>query len=137
MNLLRWFWACFCSVQSGALAICVGLLVLEQGPVGVFEGVAVWSVGQIAIFPISILALPLGAFLRMVLGFLFVRAKLTALATGTTIGVLSSGALAITTSVTAWDDWVTFLLFGALAGMVGGWTWWQIERPSLEEIQND
>ena len=130
MNLVLSMVACFCAVQTGALVVCVGMMVAEAGPAGVFEGVGVWAIGQIPVLPIALFSMPLGVLLRWILGMPFQKPKPVALITGFGIGLV--GAILLTLDDNRPETIAVALSLGALAGLVGGWTWWLIERPYLE-----
>lgn len=134
MNLGLSMFACFCAVQAGALVICVGTMVVDSGPIALVEGIAVWIVGQIAIFPMALMFMPAGALVRMVLGLLCKRPRFVALVTGTLIGIL--GVLVVSIGVTVNDSiqLAVFVGIGGLAGLSGGWVWWRVERRHLEGI---
>lgn len=128
MSLLRSLVAAFAAVQAGALMVCIGLVVVSDGPLSAIEGVGIWLAGQFIILPLAVLCAPLGALLRMVLGFVFDQPRPVALTTGTAIGVLGAALLAFTAE-DGWIFWAASLSVGAIAGFVGGWVWWRIERP--------
>ncbi|MEM7521371.1 MAG: hypothetical protein AAF307_10070 [Pseudomonadota bacterium] len=73
MNLVLSLIACFASVEAGALVVCIGIMIPDSGLLSVLKGVAVWATTQPVLLPIALLSSPIGALLRMVLGFVFER----------------------------------------------------------------
>ena len=123
--------ACFVAVEAGALVFCVGIVVLDRGPFASLEGLAVWAFAQQIILFIALGSMPLGALLRMVLGLAFEQPRPVALVVGGVVGLLGSALFAFGN-----DDVlharVPMMSLGLVAGVVGGWSWWRIEKPFLD-----
>ena len=115
----------------GALAVCIIVMVLDTGLFAIFEGIAMWVVSQILIFPLALLTAPFGALLRMILGFIFDQPSPVALLTGAIIGTLGASFIAYSAN-DGWNAWLLILAVGAFAGLVGGWTWLRIEKRFLD-----
>jgi uncharacterized membrane protein len=123
--------ACFVAVEAGALVVCIGIMVLDSGPFASLEGIAVWAIAQPIILFIALGSMPLGALLRMVLGLAFEQPRSVALIAGGMVGLFGSAifAFGINDVLLAW---VPIMSIGLVAGVVGGWTWWRIEKPFLD-----
>ncbi|WP_300060919.1 hypothetical protein [uncultured Roseobacter sp.] len=132
MSLILSMFACFAAVQAGALAVCVVTMILDSGPLAFLEGVGVWVFGQIAILPIALMSMPVGALLRMVLGLIFSNPRLVALNTGLLVGSIGAALVSAGTSQSLLPDYLISIAIGGCAGLVGGWVWWRIERRHLE-----
>lgn len=76
----------FAAFQAAALFICVSIMVLEDGPIGIFEGGMVWMFAQIVV--LSLFVLPTTLALRILASRLISNAKITAIIFGTCAGVL-------------------------------------------------
>ena len=131
--------ACLFAVEAGALAVCIGLMVLDSGPIASFEGALMWVFAQPVIIPIALGSLPLAVLLRLVLGLVFKQPRPTALISGGAVGLLGSTLFA-SVSKDVLSALVPAIPLGLVAGLVGGWTWWQIEkefldRPKLSDSQ--
>lgn len=122
MNLLLSLVACFAAVQVGALVVCIGIMTLDDGLLSVLEGIAVWAIAQPVILPVALLSSPIGALVRMVLGFVFEQPAKVAMTVRVAVGVIGAAA------------WGLILLIGSLAGFCGGLTWWRIEKPYLDRL---
>lgn len=123
--------ACFVSVEAGALAVCFGIMVLDSGPLAGLEGIAVWAIAQPIILLIALVSMPVGALLRVILGLTFDRPRPVALLSGATIGLVGSVLFTLSTK-DGFASWPPIVLVGLLAGTVGGWTWWRVEKPFLD-----
>ena len=123
--------ACLFAVEAGALAVCIGLMVLESGPLASLEGAFMWVFAQPVIIPIALAALPLAVLLRFVLGLAFKQPRPTALIAGGVVGLLGSTLFA-SVSKDVLSALVPAIPLGLVAGLVGGWTWWQIEKEFLD-----
>ena len=133
MNLVLSLIACFAAVQTGAMVVCIGIMILDSDLLRVLEGVALWAIAQPVILPIALLSSPFGALLRMVLGLLFEQSGRVAMTTGAVVGILGAAAFAYSHKGGA-ASWGPILLVGSLAGFCGGLTWWRIEKPYLDRI---
>lgn len=136
MNLVLSLIACFASVEAGALVVCIGIMILDSGLLSVLEGVAVWAIAQPVILPIALLSSPIGALLRMVLGFAFEQPAKVAMTAGVAVGIIGAVAFAYSTKDGA-AAWGPILLIGCLAGFCGGLTWWRIEKPYLDRLNTE
>ena len=134
MNLLLSLLGCFFAIQAGAMVVCVGLMLVDEGPSGFFEGIAIWAFSQIVILPLALFAMPFGALFRMVLGFLFDQPKPVAIATGTLVGLLGALAIQINAGSYEFSNFAVVISIGSAAGFAGGLVWWLIERPHLERV---
>ena len=94
MNLVLSLIACFAAVQTGAMVVCIGIMILDSDLLRVLEGVALWAFAQPVILPIALLSSPFGALLRMVLGLLFEQSGRVAMTTGAVVGILGAAAFA-------------------------------------------
>lgn len=122
--------ACFCAVEAGALVVCLGIMLVNDGPWAVLNGVAGWNYSQIVILPIALISMPIGALIRMILGLYFNNPRFVALLAGAAIG-LSGSLFVIIVRRGDWSDWPSIISVGLVAGIIGGWTWWRVERPFL------
>lgn len=123
--------ACFVAVEAGALVVCIGIMLIEEGLLGFFEGIATWIVGQLIILPIALVSIPFGALLRLIFGILFERPRTVALSSGAVIGVAGSVFLVLLAQG-GWSVLIMAGTIGLVAGICGGWTWWRIEKPHLD-----
>lgn len=130
-NLMLSMAACFVAIQTGALVVCLGMMLLEGGALTVLEGFTVWVFAQPFILFFALLSMPIGALLRMLLGFAFARARLVSLVTGSLVG-LAGSAILTSSQKDGIAGWVPIVSVGLVAGFVGGWTWWRIEKPFLD-----
>ena len=130
-NLMLSMAACFLAVEAGALVVCIGMTILDGDPFAGFQGVALWAYAQPVILLIALGSMPLGALLRMVLGLAFERPRPVALAAGGLVGLCASAFV-----VLGLDDglvvWIPLTTIGLVAGVVGGWTWWRVEKTFLD-----
>lgn len=130
-NLVLSMAACFVAVEVGALVVCMGIMLLDSGPLAILEGIAVWAFAQPVILLIALFSMPIGALLRMILGLTFEQPRPVALLSGAFIGV--GGALLIAFSIKdGWSALPPILFIGLVAGIVGGWTWWRVEKSFLD-----
>lgn len=106
-------------------------MILESGLFAGLEGIAVWAIAQPIILFIAIGSMPLGALLRMILGLAFDQPRFVALITGALVG-LGGTALVANSANEGWYNWPFTLSLGLVAGVVGGWAWWRVEKPYLE-----
>lgn len=127
-SLFRSFKACFVAVEAGALAVCIGIMILDSGLFASLEGIAVWAIAQPIILFIAIGSMPLGALLRMILGLVFDQPRAVALTTGALVG----SVLIANSANDGWNSWLFTLSLGLVAGVVGGWAWWRVEKPYFE-----
>ena len=102
-------------------------MVVDAGLPAATEGVGLWAFGQIVIFPIAIVTMPLGALLRMLVGLVFGATHLVALTTGTVVGAFCLAAVRFGTTPCA--ELFLWIMLGVAAGLIAGETWWRIERP--------
>lgn len=123
--------ACFVAVEAGALIVCVGIMLIDTGPLAILEGIAIWAVTQPVILLIAFFSMPIGALLRMILGLAFERPRRVALVSGATVGLIGSALFAGSTKG-GWSVWPTIMALGLVAGIVGGWAWWWVEKPFLD-----
>ncbi|WP_299851574.1 hypothetical protein [uncultured Roseovarius sp.] len=130
-NLVLSMVACFVAVEAGALVVCTGIMVLEGGLFASLDGIAVWAFAQPVILFIALGSMPLGALLRMVLGLAFEQPLSVALIAGGMVGLVGSALFAFFTNDGLFA-WVRAMPLGLVAGVVGGWTWWRIEKPFLD-----
>jgi len=130
-SLLRSFIACFVAVEAGALVVCIGIMILDSGLLASFEGIAVWVIAQPIVFVVAICSMPVGALLRMILGLAFDQPRSVALITGALVGLVGAIAIAFTAN-DGWHRWPLTLSLGFVAGVVGGWAWWRVEKPYLD-----
>ncbi len=130
-SLLRSFMACFVAVEAGALVVCIGIMILDSGLLASLEGIAVWATAQPIILFIAIGSMPWGALLRMVSGLAFDQPRSVALTTGALVGLIGA-VLVASTANDGLNNWLFTLSLGLVAGVVGGWAWWRVEKPYLE-----
>ncbi|MBW4710658.1 hypothetical protein KX928_22950 [Roseobacter sp. YSTF-M11] len=124
-------WACFVAVEAGAFVVCFGIMILDSGPLGSLEALAVRTIAQPIILPIALCSMPLGALLRMVLGLAFKQPRSVALISGAVVGLVGSVLFAFLTK-DGWSAWFPIVSIGLFAGVVGGWAWWRVEKPFLD-----
>ena len=106
-------------------------MLLDSGPLAVFEGVGIWVFAQLVILPVALLSMPIGALVRMILGLSFNQPRPVALVAGASVGLGGSLFFALSTQ-DRWSSWPPIISIGLVAGIVGGWTWWRVERPFLK-----
>ena len=123
--------ACFIAVEAGALVVCLGIMLLDSGPLAILEGVAIWVIAQPIILLIALISMPVGALLRMVLGLTFEQPRSVALISGALTGLVGSVFIVFSTD-DGWSVWPPVVSVGLVAGIVGGWTWWRVEKQFLE-----
>lgn len=123
--------ACFIAVEAGALVVCLGIMLLDSGPLVILEGVSIWVIAQPIILLIALISMPVGALLRMVLGLTFEQPRSVALISGALTGLVGSVFIAFSTD-DGWSVWPPVVSVGFVAGIVGGWTWWRVEKQFLE-----
>ncbi|MFY0617590.1 hypothetical protein [Shimia sp.] len=134
MQLLTALKAHFLAVQAGALFVCVGLMVVENGPGAVLEGIGAWIFAQVVIFPIAIATMPVGLGLRYLGGKVLGETYAAALASGVFVGCL--GWLAITWDSRLTSDGVAIgLVFASIAGLIGGLVWAAFETSKQRIVQ--
>lgn len=130
MNLVVWLIASFGAVQVGALAFFICISVLAEGLTGIPKGVVVWLGAQNFILIFALLTAPLGALLRMILGFLFKPKRSVACIAGMAIGLIGWGSL-IFPHEGHWSSTASILSLGALTGLMGELAWWEIEKKAM------
>lgn len=130
-NLVLSLVACFVAVEAGALAVCLGVMVLDSGPLAILEGMALWVLGQFFILPMALFSMPIGALVRMILGLNFDQPRSVALLAGATVGLVGSLLFALSNKV-GLEVWPHIVFVGSMAGIVGGWAWWRVEKPFLD-----
>ena len=130
-NLLLSMAACFLAVEAGAMIVCIGMVVLDAGPLAVMPGIALWALAQPIILVIALGSMPLGALVRMILGLAFERPRPVAFMTGGLIGLCGS-AFVLHGIKDVLSVWLPLMTVGSVAGIFGGWTWWLIEKPFLD-----
>ena len=135
INLLLSLLACFGAIEAGALVVCIGIVIVNSGLFAILQGISIWVIAQPAILPIALLSAPLGALLRMILGLACKKSRFSALVTGTIIGTIGSVLFAYSTKDGS-SAWLSILPIGSIAGLVGGWTWWRIEKRFLDRHQS-
>ena len=123
--------ACFIAVEAGALVVCLGIMLLDSGPLAILEGVAIWVIAQPIILLIALISMPVGALLRMVLGLTFEQPRSVALISGALTGLVGSVFIVFSTD-DGWSVWPPVVSVGLVAGIVGGWIWWRVEKQFLE-----
>lgn len=124
----------FLAIQAGAFFVCVGMMVVEDGPGAVLEGIGTWVFGQLVIFPIAIATMPVGLAVRYLGGKVLGETYAAALASGVFVGCLSW--LAITWDSRLTSDGVAIgLAFASIAGLIGGLVWAAIETSKKEVVQ--
>lgn len=124
----------FLAIQAGALFVCVGLMIVEDGPGAVLEGIGTWAFGQMVIFPIAVLSMPVGLGVRYLGGKALGETYAAALASGVFVGCL--GWLAITWDSRLTSDGVAIgLVFALIAGLIGGFVWAAIETAKQRIVQ--
>ena len=120
----------FSAVQAGALVVCIGIMLLDRGPLAVLEGISVWAFAQPIILLVALLSMPFGALIRVILGRSFNEPRRISLVAGALVGLGGSWFFAISTE-DGWSAWPPIISIGLVAGVVSGWTWWQVGRPFL------
>jgi hypothetical protein len=123
--------ACFLAVEAGALVVCLGITLLDSGPFVILEGVAIWVIGQPIILLTALISMPVCVLLRMVLGLTFEQPRSVALISGALTGLVGSVFIVFSTD-DGWSVWPPVVSVGLVAGIVGGWTWWRVEKQFLE-----
>ncbi len=121
----------FLATQAGALFVCVGMMVVEDGPRAVLDGIGTWIFGQIVFLPIAIASMPVGLAVRYLGGKVLGETYAAALASGVFVGCL--GWLAITwNSILSGIGVAIGLVFALVAGLIGGLVWAAIETSKKE-----
>lgn len=123
--------ACLVAVEAGALVVCVGIMLFDTGPLAILEGVAIWAFTQPAILLIALFPMPFGALVRMILGLTFEQPRRVALVSGAIVGLIGSALFAGSIN-DSWSFWSPIMAVGLASGIVGGWAWWQVEKPFLD-----
>lgn len=122
--------ACVAAIEVAAFAICLGTLLLTNGPRGILEGISIWAIGQLFILPIAAIAAPFGALLRFILGLVFNRPLIVSMVTGLIVGGLIA-AIATPPSGGDLTGWIALFSVFLPAGLLAGLTWWKIEDVFL------
>ena len=130
-NLVLSMVACFVAVETGALVVCIGIMLFDAGPLAILEGIAIWAVSQPVTLFFALFFMPVGVLTRTILGLNFQQPRRVAVLSGAVFGLLGS---ALFTSYTkgGWLDWPPILIIGLVSGIAGGWAWWRVEKPFLD-----
>ena len=131
MNLVLTMCACFCAIQAGSLVICVGITLLYEGVGMVLAGIGFWATGQVVIIPAALLLMGPGALLRWIVSLLAKNPFKAALGTGLIVGTIGAILFSAGFGQPDFPEFIPVVLLGAIAGLVGGWVWWRIEKPYL------
>ncbi len=121
----------FLAIQAGALFVCVGMMVVEDGLGAVLEGIGTWIFGQLVIFPIAIASMPVGLGVRYLGGKVLGETYAAALASGVCVGCLSWLAITWDSSLTS-EGVAIGLVLASVAGLIGGLVWAAIETSKKE-----
>lgn len=131
MTLKRRSLAHFCGVFAGAWGILAGLDAVASGPVGLADGTGKWIGACVIIAVLAISSLPLGLVLRFLIGKLHLNPQFGAILGGVAAGLMLIPMLhpAHNPSIAIGTHTFELLFVHAGAGVLGGYTWWLIERP--------